>query len=104
MGVSILPKFAATVSITAIGISLSDFPDIFNVVTVNGTKVMSATSFVIIIAQKKQSSPKISERPVTLLTFERSFSAMNLKTPSLFKPAITAIKQKSKPNVRKSIY
>mgnify|MGYP003505992549 CR=1 FL=1 len=56
------------------------------------------------IEEKKQSKERISEIPVILFTFESIFSAINLKTPREFSPAITANRQKSKPNVRKSIY
>ena len=56
------------------------------------------------IDEKKQSNPRIRDKPLTLLIFDNIFSAINLKTPSLLKPAITVIRQKSKPNVRKSIY
>ena len=61
MGVITLPRFAATVSrtITEISVRLSFVP---SSPMVKGTKVISATSFVIRAEEKKQI--RISRRPV----------------------------------------
>ena len=104
IGVSILPKLAAIVSMVIIHTSLSVLSESFNAVIVKGTKVIRATSLVITIDEKKQSNPNIRESPEMLFTFESIFSAINLKTPILLSPAITAIRQNNSPNVRKSIY
>ena len=61
-----------------IHISLFILDDNFNAVIVKGTKVISATSFVITIEEKKQSNPNISESPETVFTFVSIFSAINL--------------------------
>ena len=77
--------------------------EIARIITENGTKVISATSFVIIIDEKKHSRQRIMHRLRDVDANESSFDASNLKIPSLLNPAITAIRQKSSPRVRKSM-
>jgi hypothetical protein len=55
MGVTRLPKFAATVSITTVKISLFSLCPLISII-VKGTKVISATSFVISMDVKKHTA------------------------------------------------
>ena len=66
IGVAMLPRFAAIVSSTTSLRTLSTLPLMRNTISVNGTKVISATSFVITILLKKQSITRIAESPLIL--------------------------------------
>jgi hypothetical protein len=103
MGVSLLPRLAATVSRTTSGINRSFLPEIARMITENGTKVINATSFVIIIDEKKHSRLSIRHRLREFVANARSFEASILNIPSLLKPAITAMRQKRRERVRKSM-
>ena len=73
-------------------------------VTVNGTKVISATSFVISIDVKKQSEIKIKESVRKFFVLQRRELASAEKTPFSRNPAIMPIRQKSNDIVLKSMY
>ena len=99
-----LPRFAATVSRTTRGMSSFSQPESFNATIVNGTKVMSATSFVITIEEKKQSRQSQRVRLRDVVARRSSFDARKRKTPRPPRPAITAMRQRSRARVRKSMY
>ena len=66
-GVSILPRFAAMVCSTITGTAKFVLPDFFTTSIAKGTKVISATSFVISIDVKKQSIIKTKETALKFL-------------------------------------
>ena len=103
MGVSILPRFAATVSKVTSGISRCGLFERVSIIIEKGTKVISATSFVITIDEKKHSRLRIRHRLREFFANESSLEASILKIPSLLNPAMTAIRQKSRARVRKSM-
>ena len=103
MGVSILPRFAATVSSVISGMRSCFLSDRLSIIIEKGTKVMSATSFVIAIDEKKHSKLRMRHKLRESAANERSFEASSLKIPSLLKPAITAIRQNKRARVRKSM-
>ena len=94
----------ATVSRVIKIIALSFLPIKLSIISVNGTKVISATSFVISIEEKKHKRHKTILNEEKRFTYLKSFSARSEKTPILLSPAVTAIKLKSKESVLKSIY
>ena len=63
-----LPRLAAMVCMVTTGIIFSFFPTISKITMVNGTKVISATSLVMIILEKKQSATNIPARDAVLAT------------------------------------
>ena len=86
IGVSILPRLADIVCKTTTGIShffSSVCPIISNSTKVNGTKVMSATSLVIIILKKKQSKVSVTTSWRIFFTLFNSFREISSKTPTL---------------------
>ena len=103
IGVRQLPIFAATVcKITVSGLSSSLSARVKTVIA-KGTKVISATSFVMMAEKKKQRSTKISRTALVFFAFFSRLFAQNSKSPADVKPDITAIRQKSKAKVLKSI-
>ena len=70
---------------------------------VKGTKVMSATSFVTAMLEKKQSSTRIHASCRAFLTQLSSAWATHWKTPVLCSPDITPIRQNRMDRVRRSI-
>jgi hypothetical protein len=69
-----------------------------------GTKVMSATSLVIHMEEKKHSITSTKLKVRTPTTFLSSFSDKVRKIPVSLKPATTAIRQNSSARTRKSRY
>ena len=102
-GVSILPKFAEIVSsITIFPMLLLSFTDLRKNI-VNGTKVISATSFVINILEKKQSITIKNVIFLLVSAFLLSTFPKAVKTFILLKPHTVIIRQNNKLNVLKSI-
>ena len=107
IGVNILPRFAASVCIMitrSIHFLLNFSSILCMIVIVNGTNVISATSFVITMDKKKQRKTRTNATPATVLVRASSFSASRSKNPSFRKPATTVIRQNKTASVRKSIY
>ena len=81
-----LPRLAAIVSITTRVITFSCFPIMRKISRVNGTKVISVTSLVMIILQKKHRSTSVTERlrqtsrPLQQIMSQLSKGAQPLKT------------------------
>ena len=103
IGVSILPRFAASVCNTASGTaSLSSFAE-RRTIKPNGTKVISDTSFVTSILRKKGRKTSTSIILRDVFAFFKSLPARNENTPALWKPFITAISENSKARVSQSM-
>ena len=79
---AILPRFAAMVSSTTIFSTRSSLCTMRNTRRVKGTKVISVTSFVMIMLQKKQSSTRRMEIPLLLPAFRRSSFPRSVNIPS----------------------
>ena len=107
MGVSILPRLAATVCIHTTGTASarqsfgSKRP---STAKVKGTKVSRATSLVISILPKKHSPTSTSTKGNTPPVRPSSACPMRLNTPCPRSPAITVIRENKMASVRKSIY
>ena len=103
-GSSILPRLAATVCSTTTKASRSCRPVRHRISTVKGTKVMSATSLVMSMAEKKHSSTNIISnwRVVRASLSNRSPKVRN--SPRRRQAAITPISANSSPNVCRSMY
>ena len=100
IGVSILPRFAASVCNTASGTaSLSSFAE-RRTIKPNGTKVISETSFVTSILRKKGRKTSTS---IILREVFAFLPARNENTPALWKPFITAISENSRARVSQSM-
>ena len=82
IGVSILPKFAATVCKTTTGIILLRRDDIERVNMANGTKVINATSLVISIDEKKHKKTRTASSCLEVWQRASNFSASHEKTPA----------------------
>ena len=93
MGVAILPKLAAMVSSTTIFSTVCTLPPIRSTRSVNGTKVISATSLVITILLKKQSTTMTAENLRIPPAFSRRKCPSMAKIPSDWKPATMIIRQ-----------
>lgn len=82
MGVTRLPKFAATVSITTVKISLFSLCPLISII-VKGTKVISATSFVISMEVKKHTAHSAAAWLrvffIRLVTMSESLSKVSVK-------------------------
>ena len=107
IGVSILPRFAATVCIATqlrIHFSRTHSSVLLSIIIANGTKVISATSFVIIIDIKKHNRTNVSTIEDVFLTLFNTLSAIKSKIPSCLNTATIVIRQKSIASVLKSIY
>ncbi|BCJ99224.1 hypothetical protein bsdcttw_22650 [Anaerocolumna chitinilytica] len=103
-GVSILPRLAAAVSKTTVKISLSINPDAVNKIMVKGTKVISATSFVINIEEKKHRRVSTKHSVLAFLKRGMTAKASASKRPMLFRPEMASIRLKRRERVRKSMY
>lgn len=102
-----LPRLAAMVCMATRGsasLCLVFPPVMASTVKVNGTNVISATSFVISILEKKLSSMSTSTRLRALFTFPRSPLAIHSNTPIFCSPAMTHMRQNRIANVRTSMY
>ena len=77
-------------------------PIIPKTMSVKGTKVISATSLVTSILEKKQSKTRISTSCHALRTLLRSAWATYWNKPLFCSPAITLIRQNRIASVRKS--
>ena len=69
----------------------------------NGTKVISATSFVISILKKKGRKTNTSKSCLVSPVLDSSLLPTALKMPSFWKPAMTAIKLNSSSSVFQSM-
>ena len=106
MGVAMLPRFAAMVSRTTAGIS-----QFFRVLSgilskqfsVRGTSVIRLTSFVINMLRKNAARTRTVTVPAIPLLPATRRPAMTENTPRLRTPAMTVIRQKRRPRVRKSM-
>ena len=81
MGVSMLPRFAAIVCRTMMRTIDSSRPAIDSIMTEKGTKVISATSFVIAMLAKKQRNTRQKESCLVVFIFLRSACPMRSKVP-----------------------
>ncbi len=107
MGVSMLPRLAAMVCMATRGrasLCLCSPSVMASTVKVKGTKVISATSLVISMLEKKLSSKSTSTRPREPFTFPKSLLAIHPNTPIFCNPAMTLIKQNRIASVRTSMY
>ena len=66
---------------------------------VKGTKVISATSFVMIMLEKKHRNTSTEESLLTFPAPARSFWPRRVKTPMDWKPPTTAIRQNRRARV-----
>ena len=102
MGVIIEPRFAATVCATSVMI-VERGSEPWKSNRVRGANEMRATSFVTIMAVKKESVTSRSERrrcvPSVLVRRDRTRASR----PARVKPATTVMRQKRRPMVRQSI-
>ena len=104
MGVSMLPRLADKVmKITAKQI-WSCASAISKIKIPRGTKMMSATSFVMSILEKKHKHTNNIRRPVNEWILFVKYSPRLWKKPISFSPAETSIKEKSNIRVWKSMY
>ncbi len=105
MGVSILPRFAASVSNTSVCTSAFSLPVICrNTSRVKGTRVISVTSFVKNILNPKQSSTSSSAMTRMEFTFRSRNSVSTRNVPAVRSPATTAIRENKRPSTRQSTY
>ena len=102
-GVSMLPRFAATVMSAATRSARPSMPAARSVTRARGTNVMSATSFVTAMLAKK--TIPTSANAIARWDFARETSHFPIesRTPRERSPATTAIRQKSSASVRQSI-
>ena len=99
IGVSELPTFALTVCImTVTGIKSGLFAS-FSTAIERGTKVISATSLVIIAEEKKQINTRQKISSLMFFALFTSDLAQAENTLAFEKPAITDIRQKSRERV-----
>ena len=78
IGMSMLPRFAAMVCKTIVG-TRSSLPS--RIVIANGTKVSSATSFVMAMLKKKQRKTRVPISIQIFFTDDKSFCASKSKNP-----------------------
>ena len=102
IGVNMLPRFAAIVCITTTNIISSLRPAIFNVRIANGTNVISETSFVINILQKKHKNTNTISNCLRFFVFLKRNEATASNTPSAENPPMTVIRQNSIASTRTS--
>lgn len=95
IGVSILPTFAPIVIKVTTRIACFSAFAIIKTEIAKGTKVTSATSLVISIAEKNVRDIRTRTNPRSVLTLLRRFAPMLLKTPIRWNPQTTIIKQTS---------
>ena len=103
-GVRALPRFAATVCNTMTGTASLPVPVCSVSNSVNGTKVISATSLVISIAAKKQTPISTAASVRVFLTFCSSHAITRSKSPACPSAATTSISESSSASTRQSIY
>ena len=102
-GMDMLPRMAATVCRTTTGTIRSLLFAILRTSIANGTKVSSATSLVMNMAQKNGSSTSRRQSTLTLLSPPRMRWARILNTLHFLRPATTAMKQNRMHRVRTSM-
>ena len=97
-----LPRFAATVCATMI--QTRDFSSCAmpSTTMLNGTKVRSATSFVMSIAEKKLSAVSVSPMARTVFVRVQSLWASAENSPASRSPATTTMRQYNSASVLKS--
>ena len=83
MGVSILPRLAAMVWSATTGMRSSFPPAMERIITAKGTKVISATSLVISMAEKKQRAVNSRQSCRVVCMRERSFVPRYWNRPML---------------------
>ena len=98
-----LPKFAATVCSTRMGMMAPVYPSWLSRPRVKGTNTSSATSLVTSMEQKKGSSTRVTPSTRPLSIRRRSCQVSQSKAPRLLKPATTAIRQSSRHSTRQSM-
>ena len=103
MGVSMLPRLAATVWSTAMGTSSRSCPARRSTVMPKGMKVMSATSFVMTMLNAKGRNTSSSIMLRVVEARRSSLPARQTNTPASWKPFITAIREKSSASVSQSM-
>lgn len=104
MGVSILPRLAATVCSTTRGTTSQSCPAMCSTIRAKGTKVISDTSLVMTMLQKKGRNTRanIILRVVSVRRSRQLPSQTN--NPAFWKPFITAIRPNSRARVFQSMY
>lgn len=103
IGVAILPRLAPIVCNTTIYIIYSAAPAAVRSSIAKGTKVMSATSLVIIIPEKKHIKTRIKYNILVFLIFSVIFSIISVNIPKLLNASTISISEKSNARTLKSI-
>ena len=98
-----LPRFAARVWSTTVNRTSFSSPHIFRVIIARGTKTIRATSLVITMLKKKGMKTRTKRMPAVLLNFPSRNLEQFSKAPNFLKEAMTAIRQKSRKRVLKSM-
>ena len=98
---SMLPRFAAMVWRTMVGTSRS-LPS--RSMIANGTKVMSATSFVMAMLKKKQRKTSVPISIQVFFTEDKSLCASRSKNPFCLNTFIITIRLQRIPSERQSMY
>ena len=103
MGVSMLPRFAATVWSTTSGTMSRSCLAMRSDTSPKGTKVMSATSFVTIMLPTKGRPTSTASSARVPCARRSSAFARQMKSPACWKPFITAMSEKSRASVSQSM-
>ena len=104
MGVSMLPRLAAAVWSTATGTARCSCPAIRSTVSPKGTKVISDTSLVMAMLEKKGSATSASATDRVEAHRRSSRLPSQRNSPSCWNPFITAIRLNSWARVSQSRY
>ncbi len=103
MGVSMLPRLAASVSRTSVCTRAFSLPVICrNTSSVNGTRVISVTSFVRNMLNPKHSRTSRRAMSRSEVTFRKRTSVRTRNVPAMRSPATTAIRENRRPSTRQS--
>ena len=103
MGVAMLPRLAATVCNTTTGMARSFRPQRSRARRAKGTKVIRATSLVMIMLVKKHSSTSVSASWRLLWTLPKSLSVSRSNSPARWNPRTSSISENNSPSTRRSI-
>lgn len=98
-----LPRFAAAVWRTTSFMVLAGVVTLPAIIIARGTKIISATSFVTTIEEKKGSRTRKRERTLRLGAFLTRRQAVLEKNPQLSSPDVTAIRQNRRQSTRQSM-
>ena len=103
IGVSILPRLAATVCITTTGTTSFSCPASRSTTSAKGTKVISETSLVTTMLQTNGRKTSTSIIPRLVRVWCSSPLPRNSNSPAFWNPFMTAIREKSIDRVSQSI-